>query len=247
MDWELILGIGRFVLATTLLLVLTVPTAFVIIQLELKIIAGLALRLGPNRVGPRGSLPEHDPRLQGAGQGGHRPRPGRPRHLHPRAVDGLHGRRDEHARHPVRARRDRGQLQHRHRLLLRRPGTVGRRPAGRRLGELQQVLAARRAAQRGADGQLRDPADAVDRRRGGAGRHAELQRADRVAAPARLAAVVAAGRPGDLLRRQPGRDQSHAVRHGRGRLRARGRAVHRVLRACASASSSSPSTWRCSS
>ena len=41
--------------------------------------------------------------------------------------------------------------------------------------------------------------------------------------------VVAAGRPRDLLRRQPGRDQPHAVRHGRGRLGARGRAVHRVL------------------
>ena len=32
MDWELLLGLGRFVLATTLILLLTVPTAFVIIQ-----------------------------------------------------------------------------------------------------------------------------------------------------------------------------------------------------------------------
>ena len=54
MDWELILGLGRFVLATTLLLLLTVPTAFVIIQMEMKIIAQLALRYGPNRIGPRG-------------------------------------------------------------------------------------------------------------------------------------------------------------------------------------------------
>ncbi len=54
MDWELLLGIGRFVLATTLLLLLTVPTAFVIIQMELKVIAGMNLRLGPNRVGPSG-------------------------------------------------------------------------------------------------------------------------------------------------------------------------------------------------
>ena len=30
--------------------------------------------------------------------------------------------------------------------------------------------------------------------------------------------LVAAGRPRDLLRRQPGRDQPHALRHGRGRL-----------------------------
>jgi NADH:ubiquinone oxidoreductase subunit H len=50
----LLLGIGRFVLSTTLLLLLTVPTAFVVIQLELKIIALMQLRYGPNRVGPRG-------------------------------------------------------------------------------------------------------------------------------------------------------------------------------------------------
>src|SRR6186713_2682586 len=51
---ELLLGVGRFVLATTLLLILTVPTAFIVIQLELKVIALMQLRYGPNRVGPRG-------------------------------------------------------------------------------------------------------------------------------------------------------------------------------------------------
>jgi NADH-quinone oxidoreductase subunit H len=51
---ELLLGIGRFVLATTLLLLLTVPTAFIVIQLELKVIAQMQLRFGPNRVGPWG-------------------------------------------------------------------------------------------------------------------------------------------------------------------------------------------------
>jgi NADH-quinone oxidoreductase subunit H len=54
MDWELLLGIGRFVLATTLLLLLTVPTAFIIIQIEMKVIAQMNLRFGPNRIGPRG-------------------------------------------------------------------------------------------------------------------------------------------------------------------------------------------------
>ena len=54
MDWDLLLGIGRFILATTLLLLLTVPTAFIIIQMEMKIIAQLALRYGPNRIGFKG-------------------------------------------------------------------------------------------------------------------------------------------------------------------------------------------------
>ena len=51
---ELLLGVGRFVLATTLLLLLTVPTAFIVIQMELKVIAQMQLRFGPNRVGPWG-------------------------------------------------------------------------------------------------------------------------------------------------------------------------------------------------
>jgi NADH-quinone oxidoreductase subunit H len=54
MDMELVLGVGRFILATTLLLLLTIPTAFVIIQMELKVIAGMNLRIGPNRIGPSG-------------------------------------------------------------------------------------------------------------------------------------------------------------------------------------------------
>lgn len=54
MDFELLLGIGRFILATTLLLLLTIPTAFIVIQMELKVIAQMQLRLGPNRVGPWG-------------------------------------------------------------------------------------------------------------------------------------------------------------------------------------------------
>ena len=52
MDLDLLFGVLRFLLATTLILVLTIPTAFVVIQMELKIIAGAQLRYGPNRVGP---------------------------------------------------------------------------------------------------------------------------------------------------------------------------------------------------
>ncbi|HEX6128959.1 MAG TPA: NADH-quinone oxidoreductase subunit NuoH [Candidatus Limnocylindria bacterium] len=51
---EILLGVGRFVLATTLLLLLTVPTAFIVIQMEMKIIAQMQLRFGPNRIGPWG-------------------------------------------------------------------------------------------------------------------------------------------------------------------------------------------------
>ena len=59
---DTILGVGRFVLATTFLLLLTVPTAFIVGQMELKIIAQMQLRYGPNRVGPWGMF-QRDPRL----------------------------------------------------------------------------------------------------------------------------------------------------------------------------------------
>ncbi len=48
------IDIVRFVLAATAILLFTVPTAFVIIYMEMKIIAFLASRIGPNRIGPWG-------------------------------------------------------------------------------------------------------------------------------------------------------------------------------------------------
>jgi NADH-quinone oxidoreductase subunit H len=45
----------RFVVAVVAILLLTVPTAFVIIYMELKVIARMNLRVGPNRVGPWGA------------------------------------------------------------------------------------------------------------------------------------------------------------------------------------------------
>ena len=50
------IGIVRFVLAATAILLMTVPTAFIIIFLELKVIAFVNLRIGPNRTGPWGTL-----------------------------------------------------------------------------------------------------------------------------------------------------------------------------------------------
>ena len=44
----------RFFVAATVILLMTVPTAFVIIYLELKVIARVNLRVGPNRIGPFG-------------------------------------------------------------------------------------------------------------------------------------------------------------------------------------------------
>jgi NADH-quinone oxidoreductase subunit H len=45
----------RFVVAVVGILVLTIPTAFVLIYMELKVIARMNLRVGPNRIGPWGA------------------------------------------------------------------------------------------------------------------------------------------------------------------------------------------------
>ena len=50
------IAIVRFLVAATAVLLFTVPTAFVIIYLEMKLIALLTLRMGPNRQGPWGVL-----------------------------------------------------------------------------------------------------------------------------------------------------------------------------------------------
>src|SRR6476660_6399592 len=46
----------RFVVAATAVLLMSVPSAFLIIYLEIKVIALMTRRIGPDRVGPFGSL-----------------------------------------------------------------------------------------------------------------------------------------------------------------------------------------------
>jgi len=48
------LPLFRFILAATIVLLMTVPTAFLIIYMEMKVIALINLRIGPDRVGPFG-------------------------------------------------------------------------------------------------------------------------------------------------------------------------------------------------
>ena len=50
------LPVVRFVVAVTVILLMTIPTAFLIIYMEMKVIALMNLRIGPDRVGPFGSL-----------------------------------------------------------------------------------------------------------------------------------------------------------------------------------------------
>lgn len=49
-------GIVRFLIAATVILVVTVPIAFMNIFFEMKLIAFINLRIGPNRIGPWGTL-----------------------------------------------------------------------------------------------------------------------------------------------------------------------------------------------
>src|SRR6476646_669605 len=50
------IDIVRFLVSATAILLFTIPVAFVIIFMELKVIAFLASRIGPNRTGPWGTL-----------------------------------------------------------------------------------------------------------------------------------------------------------------------------------------------
>ena len=98
------LPILRFVIAVTVVLLMTVPTAFLIIYMEMKIIALMNLRIGP---GPGRSVrvaAVGRPRAQGPHEGGLHPDRRRPDRLHLGAGRHLPGERHDPAGHPVRAR-----------------------------------------------------------------------------------------------------------------------------------------------
>ena len=173
------LPIVRFVVAVTVILVMTIPTAFLIIYMEMKIIALMNLRIGPDRVGPFGSLLSVVHGLKVLMKEDFTPTGAdslvftwAPVVVYLASVlsllvipfaPGLFGLRP----------------QPRVAVLLRDRRPVGGRPADGRLVELQQVLAAGRAARRRAGRELRDPAGAVGRRADAAGRDDEPEHARR--------------------------------------------------------------------
>ena len=158
------IDIVRFVVAVTAILLFSIPAAFMIIYMEMKVIALMNLRVGPDRVGPFGSLLSVVHGLKVLMKEDFTPTGAdslvftwAPVIVFLTAVmtflvipfgPGLVGQDLEHRPAvPVRGRRhDR------------------RRPADGGLVELQQVLAAGRAAVGRPGRQLRDPADAVGRR-----------------------------------------------------------------------------------
>ena len=205
---------------------------------------------GPRRL-PR-LVPAHRRRHQVPPEGGHHAGGGRPAGL--RA--GARGRRDVDVpglpRDPDRAaaRRREGP---RRRRVLRAGGLepLGDRRADGRLGERQQVRAARRAARRRAAHRLRAAAAARGRRRRHAGRHDEPAghrpgAAERLDLRGRLHRQPvhphAVRRLLPLPGRRAGRAHPDPVRHARRRERARRRLHGRVHRASGSSSSSSASS-----
>ena len=169
------LPIVRFVFAVTILMLLFVPIAFVIIYMEMKIIALMNLRIGPDRVGPWGTLLSTVHGLKVLMKEDFTPTGAdavvftwAPVVVFSTAVLSA-------ARPAVRARAGRPGLQHRPAVLLRDRRHDRGRAADGRLVQLQQVLAARRPPLGRADRQLRDPADAVGRRADPARRHDEPQ------------------------------------------------------------------------
>ena len=169
------LPIVRFVVAATAVLLMTIPTAFLIIYMEMKVIALMNLRIGPDRVGPFGSLLSVVHGLKVLMKEDFTPTGAdslvftwAPVVVYLASVmtllvipfaPGLFG----------------VDINLGAALLLRDRRPVGRRAADGRLVELQQVLAARRAACRRPGRELRDPPHAVGRRAAAPGRHDEPQ------------------------------------------------------------------------
>ena len=113
------LPIVRFVVAVTVILLMTIPTAFLIIYMEMKIIALMNLRIGPDRVGPFGSLLSVVHGLKVLMKEDFTPTGADSLGLHLGAGRGLPGQRHDAAGHPVRAGLVRPGPQPRAAVLLR--------------------------------------------------------------------------------------------------------------------------------
>ena len=113
------LPIVRFVVAVTVILLMTIPTAFLIIYMEMKVIALMNLRIGPDRVGPFGSLLSVVHGLKVLMKEDFTPTGRRLARVHVGAGRGLPRQRHVPAGHPVRAGLVRRRHQPRAAVLLR--------------------------------------------------------------------------------------------------------------------------------
>ena len=167
------LPIVRFVVAVTIVLLMTIPTAFLIIYMEMKIIALMNLRIGPDRVGPFGSLLSVVHGLKVLMKEDFTPTGADPIVFTWAPVVVYLASVMTLLVIPFAPGPLRPGPQPRAPVLLRDRRAVGGRAADGRLVELQQVLAAGRAARGGPGHQLRDPARAVGGRADPPGRHDE--------------------------------------------------------------------------
>ncbi len=247
MDFELLLGIGRFVLATTLLLLLTVPTAFIIIQMEMKLIARITCASGPNRVGPKRHVPE---RRSTASRSSPRrtPSPTRPTATFTLApwmvymAAAMSMLVIPFAPGAIAADFNIGIVYFFAVLGL---SVVGLLVAGWASYNKYSLLGGLRAAAQMVSYEIPLTLSIV----GAVVLAGTLSFSDLIAWQRENGWLFVWQPIGarHLLHRQPGGDQPHAVRHGRGRLASSWPVRSPSTRACASASSSSPSTSRSSS
>ena len=205
------------------------PAGTIVYLFLFKMMSFMQSRLGPMEAGPYGSLQLVRRGRQVAAEGGHRAGGGRPPHLQDGPADRAGVDVPARRRRAVRSRRLADQLRGRRVLRPRRVVDQRARHPRRRLGERQQVLAARRPARRRPADRLRAAARAGDHRRRHAGRldeHAGHRRRPEHRVHLRLGRPRQPVRPHAVHRlrrvhdRRPGRADAAPVRHADRRVRA---------------------------